>query len=226
VERGVKFMKLFKGGASYRSFETSGIVSINSRTVTDWRKSEQLEAWGLYKKCDKEHSEAGPWLRRLIAGLSQRKSGFALGYVHVGFSLLIIFHRVSLHCCVSSGEWTIGTLEVASQRHSRIPSIWTTKRTLYENHTLHSFRIASTTGSLKIELIWVQLHSASDLPHPNIFASCQHDPQISSAKRIWSRLKGMWHTLIKLLWISQSYHGWRTDFSVVWSEKYWVYFSH
>jgi hypothetical protein len=93
VERGVKFMKLFKGGASYRSFETSGIVSIKSRTVTDWRKSEQLEEWGLYKKCDKEHSEAGPWLRRLVAGLPQRKSGFSLWYVHVGFSMLISWNR-------------------------------------------------------------------------------------------------------------------------------------
>jgi hypothetical protein len=78
------------------------------------------------------------WLRKLVAGLSPRKPGFAPGSVHVGLvvdkvALGQLFLRVlrfpcqyrssvALHTQISPGKWTIGLLVASVQRHNLTPS--------------------------------------------------------------------------------------------------------
>jgi hypothetical protein len=84
--------------------------------------------------------EAVPWFRQLVTGLSPWRPGFTPGSVHVGlmvdkvalgqvfseihnwFPLSVSFHWGSISL---SGEWTVGLLVAAVQRHSLTSSAWT-----------------------------------------------------------------------------------------------------
>jgi hypothetical protein len=83
----------------------------------------------------------GAWLRRLVAGLSPRRHGFAPGSAHVAFvvdkvamvqvflrvlrfPLSLSFHRGCPYSCITWG-WTVGPVQAAVQRHNPSTLTWT-----------------------------------------------------------------------------------------------------
>jgi hypothetical protein len=90
-----------------------------------------------------------PWLRRLVAGLSPRCTGFVPESVRVRFVVVKLalgtfftefldfpcwYHStMALHTHISCGGWTTGPFVVAVQRHNVTASTWTTAEHVFSD---------------------------------------------------------------------------------------------
>jgi hypothetical protein len=100
-------------------------------------------------------TEAAPWLRSLITGLSLWKPWsvhveFVVDKVALGQVLLWVlqfsrqYHSTeAVHTHILSGRW-IGPLVATVQRHSLIPSTWTATTTTVHTYTLYTVKCDST----------------------------------------------------------------------------------